>query len=369
MMQVAPVAQDESNDITGADQSGAAERDDVFIQQRSSAKIGALHRAVRHLASGGMGHVFVVEHIHLGAYAAVKLPKPSSQTACRVLEHEARLLSRLQHPHIVSVLDFGQLDDGLPYMLMEYVNGLELDKWLEERGPMPARRAVGILKQLASAVDYMHANDVVHCDIKPANILFDPRAHDFVKLVDFGIARRCSAQTPRRGLIGTPAYMAPEQARGADCGFSVDIYGVAALALEMITGRPPYDCDSPQDTLTKLLTEPPASPSSRGIVQPGLDAVFALGLHSDPKCRYQSASEFVEALESVLSAESARKAAIQSDARRGVGSHSSVRARRSAHAARRRAVVRRRLQLRVRRLFANGFALLSILWRGSTRMV
>jgi serine/threonine protein kinase len=367
-MQVASVASHESDPSAGTGESGVSERDEAFIRECSTARIGNLHRVVRHLASGGMGHVFVVEHIHLGAYAAVKLPKPSSQTACRVLEHEARLLSRLQHPHVVSVLDYGQLDDGLPYMLMEYVNGLELDKWLQERGPMPPKRAVGILKQLASAIDYMHVNDVVHCDIKPANILFDPRAHDFVKLVDFGIARRRSAQTARRGLVGTPAYMAPEQARGDECGPSVDIYGVAALALEMITGQPPYDCDSPQDTLTKLLTEPPASPSSRGVVHPGLDAVFALGLHSDPKCRYQSASEFVDAIEGVLTSEAAQqaRAAVRPSARRVGSSNSTVRAR---GAARRRALSRRRLQLRVRRMFATGFALLAVLFRRPPHMV
>jgi serine/threonine-protein kinase len=197
--------------------------------------------------------------------------------------------------------------DGSDYMLMEYVSGLELDAWLDSCGSMSPARAVAILKQVASAVDYLHAHDIVHCDIKPANIIFDPRAHDFVKLIDFGIACEKHMQAERRGLVGTPAYMAPEQARGELCGPKVDIYGVAALALELLTGRPPYDYDSPQAALTAILSEPPAAPSSRGLSAAGLDAVFAKALHTDPERRYQCASDFVEALEHVFQEEATRQ--------------------------------------------------------------
>jgi serine/threonine-protein kinase len=116
-------------------------------------------------------------------------------------------------------------------------------------------------------------------------------------------------QAERRGLVGTPAYMAPEQARGELCGPKVDIYGVAALALELLTGRPPYDYDSPQEALTAILSEPPASPSSRGVNAVGLDAVFAKGLHTDPDQRFQCATEFVEALERVFQEEAMRQTA------------------------------------------------------------
>jgi serine/threonine protein kinase len=278
-----------------------------WLGERVGTTVGSLHRVVRHLASGGMGHVFLVEHLHLGCYAAAKMPEPRSSAARRVLANEAELLSRLQHPNIVSVLDYGRADDGLEYMLMEYVSGLELDAWLESCGTMKPARALNILKQLASAVDYLHAHDIVHCDIKPANIMFDPRAHDFVKLIDFGIACEKSMGAERRGLIGTPAYMAPEQARGEMCGPAVDVYGVAALALEILTGLPPYDYATPQAAITAILCEPPATPSSRGIDVPGLDAVFAKALHSDPEARFASATEFVEALEEVFNAASADK--------------------------------------------------------------
>jgi len=269
--------------------------DGLWLKDRIGSAVGTLHRIVRHLASGGMGHVFLVEHTQLGAYAAVKLPHPGSSIARNVLAHEAVLLSQLQHPNIVSVLDFGRLEGGLEYMLTEYVSGLELDSWLDSCGSMAPSRLVNILKQVASAVDYLHAHGIVHCDIKPANIMFDPRAHDFVKLIDFGIACEKHMQPERRGLVGTPAYMAPEQARGEMCGPAVDIYGVAALALEVLTGRPPYDYDTPHGALTAVLSEPPALPSTRGISVPGLDAVFEKGLHSDPAQRYETATDFVEA--------------------------------------------------------------------------
>jgi serine/threonine-protein kinase len=107
-------------------------------------------------------------------------------------------------------------------------------------------------------------------------------------------------------LIGTPAYMAPEQARGELCGPAVDVYGVAALALELLTGRPPYDCDSAEAALAAVLTEAPASPSSRGVHAPGLDAVFEKGLHTDPAARYPNATAFVEALAAVFHAAATR---------------------------------------------------------------
>jgi serine/threonine protein kinase len=293
--------------VPDLENEGSSDEEAAWVRSLVGGSVGRLHRVVRHLASGGMGHVFLVEHIHLGAQAAVKLPQPGSRIARNVLGHEAALLSQLQHPNIVSVFDFGRLSDGMEYMMMEYVSGLELDAWLDSCGTMAPTRAVGILKQVASAVDYLHAHGIVHCDIKPSNIMFDPRANDFVKLIDFGIACEKHMQAERRGLVGTPAYMAPEQARGELCGPAVDIYGVAALALEILTGRPPYDYETPQEALTAILSGPPELPSSRELFVPGLDAVFKRGLHSDPGQRYATATQFVEALANVFDAATARQ--------------------------------------------------------------
>jgi serine/threonine-protein kinase len=214
----------------------------------------------------------------------------------------------LEHPNIVRVLDVGQLSDTTPFLLMEYANGLELDVWLEGSGSMPPKRGLNVLRQLACAVDYLHAQGMVHGDIKPSNIIMDGRARDFIKLVDFGIATRDAKRGARRGVVGTPAYMAPEQARGEVCGPAIDVYGVAALALELFTGRPPYDFKTPQDVLTAVLTMPPAVPSERGLTMPGLDEVFQRGLHQDPTQRFAIASDFVDALERVVLAAEAQPA-------------------------------------------------------------
>jgi serine/threonine-protein kinase len=201
----------------------------------------------------------------------------------------------------VRALDLGQLADGRVYLLMEHATGNELGAWLDAYGAMPFERCLAVLRQVASAVDYLHLKGIVHGDIKPANILIDPAANDFVKLVDFGIAA-ASSREERQGVLGTPAYMAPEQARGEAWGPHSDVYAVAALAMQMLTGHPPHDYGTAQDVLTAVLTEPAATPSAFGVTVPGLDAVFEKGLQRDPTQRFGRASAFVKELSDVLSA-------------------------------------------------------------------
>jgi serine/threonine protein kinase len=278
------------------------ELDAEWLSAQLGASVGCSHRIVRHLASGGMSHVFVAEHAYLGAQAAVKVPRYADATGRFIIEAEAKLLARLAHPHIVRALDVGQLADGRVYLLMEHALGAELGVWLEAGGTMPFERCVTVLKQVASAVDYLHIKGIVHGDIKPANILVDASADDFVKLIDFGVASPAT-RDERRGAIGTPAYMAPEQARGEGWGPLSDVYAVAALALQMLTGHPPHDHHTAQDVLTAMLTQPAPTPSALGLHVPGLDAVFRKGLHHDPAQRFARAGEFVNALSEVLRSE------------------------------------------------------------------
>jgi serine/threonine-protein kinase len=275
------------------------ELDAEWLSAQAGAAVGCSHRIVGHLASGGMGHVFVAEHEFLGARAAVKVPRYADVTGRNILEAEARLLAKLEHPNIVRALDVGQLADGRMYLLMEHAQGIELGAWLEASGTVPFERSLAVLRQVASAVDYLHVKGIVHGDIKPANILVDASANDFVKLVDFGIASNAT-RNARRGVLGTPAYMAPEQARGEAWGPLSDVYAVAALALQMLTGHPPHAHRTAQDVLTAVLTQPAPTPSALGLKVPNLDQVFARALHQDPAQRFQRASAFVTALSEVL---------------------------------------------------------------------
>jgi eukaryotic-like serine/threonine-protein kinase len=268
------------------------------------ASVGGRHRIVKHLASGGMGHVFLAEHVTLGAQAAVKvLATRSTPALASRFIGEARLLSTLNHPNIVKVFDVGELDDESPYMLMEYVPGIDLSEWLEQNESISVKRILRILRQVACAIDHLHGQGIVHRDIKPANIMIDPDANDAVKLLDFGIAIREGSRDSEfeQGFLGTPAYMAPEQVLGNSCGRAVDLYALGALALELLTGKPPYDYPSLNLVLAAVMHEPPSLPSSRGIHISGFDAIMERALAREPRERFQSARELVDALTVVLS--------------------------------------------------------------------
>jgi serine/threonine protein kinase len=266
--------------------------------------VGARHRIVKHLGSGGMGHVFLAEHVTLGAQAAVKILGAHSGPALvdRFIA-EAKMLGLLNHPNIVQVFDIGEMHDETPYFLMEHCSGVDLGTWIEKHEVLSVKRVLRILRQVACALDHLHSQGIVHRDIKPPNIIVDPDANDAVKLLDFGIAIREGTQDScfESGLLGTPAYMAPEQVDGNGCGKAADLYALGALALELLTGKPPYDYPSLNLVLAAVLHEEPEMPSKRGLDIPGIDAVFEKALARDPKARFATAGEFLDALTPVLS--------------------------------------------------------------------
>jgi len=275
---------------------------DAWTREQLGSRAGEAYRLVRYLSGGAFGQVFVAEHVRLGTLQAVKLARPRNMIAAGMLAHEAKVLSRLAHPNIVQLEAHGQREDGVAYLRMEYARGVELESWLQHHGPMPAARAVGILRQLALALDAMHAQGYVHADLKPTHLIIDEAADDRVKLLDFGCAFDRTDAVHSRGVPGTPGYMAPEQACGDQCGSAVDIYGMAALASELLTGKLPHG-HSTAAALRAVLSEPPALPSARGLLRPGLDAVFARALHRQPPARFASAGQFVAALERVFTRE------------------------------------------------------------------
>lgn len=262
--------------------------------------IGDDHRILRHLADGGTSRVFLAEHTRLGSRVAVKvLAKEASHLARLCFSTEADLLAEITHPNVVRLFDFDELPDGERYLLLEHVSGIDLYSYLKKHERMTPGRALGVLRQVGSAIDYLHARGVVHRDVKPGNVMVDCEAGDSVKLIDFGIAQRLhDHESPELcGTIsGTPAYMSPEQAAGNDVGPASDRYALGALALELLTGQPPYPDRSALALVLAVTSEAPRLPSALGMDVPGLDAVMAKALARDPDERFASAAEFVSAL-------------------------------------------------------------------------
>jgi alpha-tubulin suppressor-like RCC1 family protein len=257
------------------------------------------------IGQGGMGEVYRAVHRDLGRPVALKLLLPVLATqeefTARFLR-EARMMQSLDHPGIVTVLDAGDVDGRL-YLAMRLITGISL-KDLLAQGRLPPGEILRILKQLADALDYAHSRGVIHRDIKPSNILIDPQGQPV--LADFGLAKALgdASVTVSSQYLGTPTYMAPEQASGEPVSHRADLYSLACVAFEMLTGTPPY---TEQDSLALLLahgTHPVPHATERDSQLPGpVDAVFQRALAKSPTQRYPSAGTFVDALETALAAD------------------------------------------------------------------
>ena len=267
------------------------------------------YRILDHLGSGGMGEVFLAQHIALHRTEALKILKSSlasTQESVTRFRREARATNRLQHPNIVRVYDFGQLPDGRFYLSTEYVDGENLASLLANNGPMPAGRAVRILAQLADAMAHAHERGVVHRDLKPGNLMLisKRKRSDVLKVLDFGIAKiiapdyEDSVASSSDMFYGTPEYVAPERLQGAAINPSVDIYAVGCIGYEMLTGAAPFE-GRPMEVLHHHMSTEPAPPSSRcspGSVSEMLDAVLLHCLEKKPVDRYQSAANLAATL-------------------------------------------------------------------------
>lgn len=271
-----------------------------WVENRLGTLVGLTHRVVRLLASGGMGHVFLAEHIATGTEAAVKFTSPESEIPEELLAYEGEILRRLRHPNIVSMIECGRTFAGEKYLLLEYVRGLDLDEWMQRtRTPLSRAALLSLVSQLACAIDHVHAHGLIHSDIKPANVMFDPATKNSVKLVDFGLAFDRRDARYRRGSAGTPGYMAPEQLRGELCGPAIDRFALAALSFELLTGR----ALQPWATLSRVRAHAEARSfplDQRDQLSPALQSVFARGLDDRPEARFESAGAFVKALSGAL---------------------------------------------------------------------
>src|SRR5690606_9923554 len=221
-------------------------------------KLGNRYKIVELLGKGGMATVYKAYQEEIDRFVAIKVLPPHPGHDSEFAERfrlEARTIARLQHPHILPGYDYGTEGD-IVYLAVAYVEGGSLSDRID-RGPMPLRTVETYLREIASALDYAHRQGVVHRDIKPDNILIN--SEGYTLLGDFGIVKLLSGEsklTATGGLVGTPAYMAPEQAQGGEIGPATDIYSLGVVAYEMITGRQPYTADTPLQVMMKHVTEP-----------------------------------------------------------------------------------------------------------------
>ena len=281
--------------------------------------VGGKYKVDRLVGSGGMGTVWLGKHIGLGNSVAIKFIRPQFATrddARRRFEIEARAAASVESKHAVKVYDYGVTDDGLPYIVMEYLEGESLSEALIRRGPFPDAEAAKVIRQAARALTKAHAANIVHRDLKPDNIFLASNVESddkdglpyVVKLVDFGIAKMLDVErvgakglkgpTQDGSVIGTPNFMSPEQLTvGGTPNPLTDIWSLGACAYAAFTARIPFEGEVLGDIVLKVCVEPLPSPSKwNPDVPEGLDAWFHRACHRETAKRFQTVEEMSEAL-------------------------------------------------------------------------
>lgn len=256
--------------------------------------LGGRYRLVERIDEGGAGEVWRARDERLGRDVAVKLLGIEADDAFRErFTDEARRAAVVSHPNVVTVFDQGQ-DGPDAYMVMEHVRGRTLREVVSERGALGPMEAARIVSQVADALDAAHAAGVIHCDVKPANVILDQRGT--AKLTDFGVAR--AARGPaEHDLIGTPRYIAPERIEGKPPTPASDVYGLGLVAYELLAGQPPFDGTDTEDLLRERLEAPPPSlRRARPGIAAEIDLVVAKALSREPARRYQTAGAFARDL-------------------------------------------------------------------------
>jgi WD40 repeat protein/predicted Ser/Thr protein kinase len=279
---------------------------------RSAADLPTIngYEVLGELGRGGMGVVYLARQVQLNRLVALKMVLAGVHAEPKELVRflaEAEAAARLQHPHIVRIYELGQ-QGGRPYFTMEFIEGASLAQRLAGT-PLPAGEAARLVETLARAIHFAHARGIVHRDLKPANVLL--AADGTPKISDFGLAKRLGVEglTQTGSVLGTPSYMAPEQAGGktAAVGPLSDVYALGALLYEALTGRPPFKAETPLATVQQVLAEEPVPP---GRLQPrlprDLETVCLKCLHKDPKKRYASALDLADDLGRFVAGESVR---------------------------------------------------------------
>ena len=307
----------------------------ALVEQEELDRLGTTignYRLDSIIGRGGMGTVYRGEHVYIEKRVAVKVLHAqfaASEDAITRFLREARAASSINHPHVVDVTDFGPIDDGGVFFVMEYLDGKTLEEVIEEQQNLPLHRALNVANQIALALAAAHDRNIVHRDLKPENIVLirkpgrrdlvhaSPDAanssehqldnvtvekeefYDFVKVLDFGIAKVLSADnkqhTLRGSIFGTPEYMSPEACCGQDVDHRSDIYSLGVILFDMLLGHPPFEADKAEDVLKMHIYDDPPSPQK---VAPNLEVTHAAtqlihkAMAKEPGDRHQTMDEF-----------------------------------------------------------------------------
>ncbi|MCB9553679.1 MAG: serine/threonine protein kinase, partial [Myxococcales bacterium] len=268
--------------------------------------LGDRYQLDEQIGRGGFGAVYRARHLTLDRQVAVKinlhLHRPDLIAR---FKREARVMTRLRHPGCVTLLDYGEEPDGLIYMVQEFIDGISLGKVLEANGPFTVPRAARVVDQLLAALAAAHKVGIVHRDIKPSNImLVDEHGEEEIRVLDFGIAKIFDSEldetrlTDSGRVIGTPAYMSPEQIRSHEVGPTTDIYSTGVLLYHLLTGRKPFSGSSVFDIYRQHLETPP--PAAADHLPEPIEQVIHRAMAKDPADRHPSAEAMREALAAAL---------------------------------------------------------------------
>lgn len=266
------------------------------------------------IGQGAMGIVYKAKHLLMEKTVAIKMLRQSlvsDSHSVKRFQHESKAASKLDHPHVIKVFDFGLSDDGRPYIVMDFLEGVSLADLLKAKGQVTIERTIRVVGQACSALDHAHRQGVIHRDLKPTNIVLTKydQENDFVKVVDFGVAKLLNAGAEGQKLTqdgevcGSPVYMSPEQCVGNELDPRSDIYSMGIVIYESLTGKLPILGKTLVDTMSRHLTEPPvplkvARPDL--YIPERLEAVIFKALAKDPADRHQTMQELKMDLEGAI---------------------------------------------------------------------
>ena len=296
----------------GASLTGATEQNSPY----AAGTVFGSYRLVRQIGSGGMGRVFIAEHTRLGRQVALKILRTEYTGNLEAVQRffaEARAVNRINHENIIEVSDFIENPDGPSFYVMELLKGVDLRTLQQREGMLPLPRAVGIAIQMCRGLAAAHAAGIVHRDLKPDNIFLVEREgrKDFVKLLDFGVAKLMNAAldeaasyTTSAGIaVGTPEYMSPEQALGQSVDHLADVYATGVILFEMISGQRPFHANSAREVMVKHMSvAPPRVSKIRHYpypIPPALEQLILHCLKKDPQDRPLSINEVEERLQRI----------------------------------------------------------------------